>query len=52
MVNYQKIGVNATIFPGVKVGKKSWVGPGEKVKYDVEDKTYLADGEEKGNIKV
>jgi len=47
-----KIGVNATIFPGVKVGKKSWVGPGEKVKYDVEDKTYLADGEEKGNIKV
>ncbi|EKE13672.1 MAG: N-acetylglucosamine-1-phosphate uridyltransferase [uncultured bacterium] len=47
-----KIGVNATIFPGVKIGKKSWVGPGEKVKYDVEDKTYLADGEEKENIKI
>jgi len=50
--NLSKIGVNATIFPGVKIGKKSWVGPGEKVKYDVEDKTYLADGEEKENIKL
>ncbi|MFA6017501.1 MAG: NDP-sugar synthase [Patescibacteria group bacterium] len=47
-----KIGVNTTILPGVKIGKKTWVGPGEKVKYDVEDKTYLADGEEKDNIKV
>ncbi|MEK7109774.1 MAG: sugar phosphate nucleotidyltransferase [Patescibacteria group bacterium] len=50
--NLSKIGVNTTIFPGVKIGKKSWIGPGEKVKYDVEDKTYLADGEEKDNIKV
>ncbi|MFA5769984.1 MAG: sugar phosphate nucleotidyltransferase [Patescibacteria group bacterium] len=47
-----KIGVNTTIFPGVKIGKKSWIGPGEKVEYDIEDKTYLADGEEKENIKV
>ncbi|MEK7522922.1 MAG: sugar phosphate nucleotidyltransferase [Patescibacteria group bacterium] len=47
-----KIGVNTTIFPGVKIGKKSWIRPGEKVKYDVEDKTYLAEGEEKDNIKV
>ena len=47
-----KIGVNTTIFPGVKIGKKSWIGPGEKVKYDIEDKTYLADGEEKENIKI
>lgn len=47
-----KIGVNATIFPGVKIGKKTWVGPGEKVIYDVEDKTYLVDGEEKENIKI
>lgn len=50
--NLSKIGVNATIFPGVKIGKKTWVGPGEKVKYDLEDKTYLADGEEKDNLKV
>jgi len=50
--NLSKIGVNSTIFPGVKIGKKSWIGPGEKVKYDIEDKTYLADGEEKENNKV
>lgn len=50
--NLSKIGVNTTIFPGVKIGKKTWVGPGEKIKYDVEDKTYLADGEEKENIKI
>ena len=47
-----KVGVNSTIFPGIKIGKKTWIGPGEKVKYDLEDKTYLADGEEKENIKV
>lgn len=50
--NLSKIGVNSTIFPGVKIGKKSWIGPGEIVKYDIEDKTYLADGEEKENTKV
>ncbi|MFA6532794.1 MAG: sugar phosphate nucleotidyltransferase [Patescibacteria group bacterium] len=49
--NLSKVGVNATIFPGVKIGKKTWIGPGEKVKYDVEDKIYLIDGEEKENIK-
>lgn len=50
--NLSKIGVNVTIFPGVKIGEKSWVAPGEKVRYDVEDKTYLVDDEEKKNIKV
>lgn len=47
-----KVGINATILPGVKIGKETWIGPGEIVRYDVEDKTYLADGEEKDNIKV
>lgn len=47
-----KIGVNSTVFPGVKIGKKSWIGPGEKVKYDIEDKIYLEDGDEKENLKV
>lgn len=47
-----KVGVNSTIYPGVKIGKKTWIGPGEKVKYDIEDKTYLDDGEEKENFKV
>lgn len=50
--NLSKVGVNATIFPGIKIGKKTWIGPGEKVKYDVEDKIYLIDGEEKKNIKA
>lgn len=50
--NLSKIGVNSTIFPGVKIGKKSWIGPGEKVKYDIENKTYLANGEEKENLKI
>ena len=47
-----KIGVNATILPGVKVGKQTWVGPGEIIRYDVEDKTYLIEGEEKINLKI
>ncbi|KKP59900.1 MAG: Bifunctional protein GlmU [Candidatus Roizmanbacteria bacterium GW2011_GWA2_34_18] len=47
-----KVGINATILPGVKIGKETWIGPGEVVKYDVDDKTYLANGEEKINLKV
>lgn len=50
--NLSKVGVNATILPGVKIGKETWIGPGEVVRYDVDDKTYLADGEEKENTKV
>lgn len=50
--SFSKIGINATILPGVKIGKKTWIGPGEKVSYDIEDKTYLVDGEEKDNIKI
>ena len=50
--NLSKIGVNATILPGMKIGKETWIGPGEIVKYDVDDKTYLADGEEKINVKM
>lgn len=47
-----KVGVNSTIFPGVKIGKKTWIGPGENVKYDLGDKIYLDDGEEKDNTKI
>ncbi len=50
--NLSKVGVNATILPGVKIGKETWIGPGEVVRYDVDDKTYLANGEEKINLKV
>ncbi|GAB4219318.1 MAG: bifunctional sugar-1-phosphate nucleotidylyltransferase/acetyltransferase [Candidatus Microgenomates bacterium] len=47
-----KIGVNTTIFPGVKIGKQTWVAPKEAIRYDLEDKTYLIDNEEKNNLKV
>ncbi len=47
-----KIGVNATILPGKKIGKETWIGPGEVVKNDVEDKVYLVDGKEKINLKI
>ncbi|MDO8741607.1 MAG: sugar phosphate nucleotidyltransferase [Candidatus Roizmanbacteria bacterium] len=50
--SFSKIGVNATILPGIKIGKKTWIGPGEVVRYDVDDKTYLANGEEKVNLKI
>lgn len=50
--NESKIGVNAIVFPGVKIGKKTWVAPREIVKYDLEDKTYLQGGEEKINLNV
>ncbi|MCS6956529.1 MAG: sugar phosphate nucleotidyltransferase [Patescibacteria group bacterium] len=46
-----KIGVGATIFPGVKIGKNTWVAPREIVRYDLEDYTYLINGEEKNNTK-
>jgi bifunctional UDP-N-acetylglucosamine pyrophosphorylase/glucosamine-1-phosphate N-acetyltransferase len=47
-----RVGINATILPGVKIGKETWIGPGEIVRYNVDDKTYLADGEEKTNLKI
>lgn len=47
-----KVGINTTILPGVKIGKKTWIGPGEIVRYDIDDKTYLANGKEKTNLKV
>jgi UDP-N-acetylglucosamine diphosphorylase / glucose-1-phosphate thymidylyltransferase / UDP-N-acetylgalactosamine diphosphorylase / glucosamine-1-phosphate N-acetyltransferase / galactosamine-1-phosphate N-acetyltransferase len=50
--NRSKVGVNATILPGVKIGKETWVGPGEVVRYDLEDKIYLVGGEEKVNLKI
>ena len=50
--SFSKIGINATILPGIKIGKKTLIGPGEKVKYDIKDESYLSEGEEKKNIKI
>ena len=49
---FSKVGINATILPGIKIGKNTWISPGEVVRYDVDDKTYLANEEEKINLKV
>lgn len=47
-----KIGVNSTLTPGIKIGKNTWIGPGETVKMDIEDKKYIYKGEEKENYKI
>ncbi len=44
-----KVGVNTTIFPGVKIGKNTWIAPNEKVRYDLENNIYLINNEEKLN---
>lgn len=44
-----KIGVNSTIVPGVKIGQNCIIAPAEKVRFDLEDKTYLIRGEERIN---
>jgi len=47
-----KIGVNTTIIPGVKIGKNCLVAPGEVIRYDLEDNTYLVKGEERNNLSI
>lgn len=47
-----KIGVNTTIIPGVKIGKNCLVAPGEVVRYDLEDNTFLVKGEERNNLSI
>lgn len=36
-----KIGVNATLLPGVKIGSQTFIGPGEVVKKDIKDKMFV-----------
>jgi bifunctional UDP-N-acetylglucosamine pyrophosphorylase/glucosamine-1-phosphate N-acetyltransferase len=47
-----KIGVNSTIVPGIKIGQDCVVAPGERVRFDLEDKTYLIRGEERRNQSI
>lgn len=47
-----KIGVNTTIIPGVKIGQNCLVAPGEIIRYDLEDNTYLVKGEERDNLSI
>lgn len=47
-----KIGVNVTILPGIKIGNNCLIAPAERVRFDIEDNTYLVKGEERNNTKV
>ncbi|MBI3619643.1 hypothetical protein HY214_00655 [Candidatus Roizmanbacteria bacterium] len=38
---HAKIGVNATLLPGVKIGQKTYVGPGEVVSEDLVDGLFI-----------
>ncbi|MBI4226024.1 NTP transferase domain-containing protein [Candidatus Roizmanbacteria bacterium] len=44
-----KIGVNATLLPGVKIGKNTFIGPGETVYEDVEDNKFILNGNKQDN---
>ncbi len=44
-----KIGVNTTIFPGVKIGKNTWIAPSEKVCFDIEDNIYFFKNKKRKN---
>jgi len=41
-----KVGVNSTLFPGVKIGKNSQIGPGEIVSKDIKDYAFFIKGTE------
>lgn len=44
-----KIGVGATILPGVKIGRNTFIGPGEIVDKDIGDRIFLFKGKETKN---
>lgn len=39
-----KVGVNTTLFPGIKIGQDCLVGPGEKVQQDIKDGNVFMNG--------
>jgi len=45
-----KIGVNATVLPGIKIGKKTFIGPGQIVKEDIADNKFFFDNKLKYNL--
>ncbi|MCS7092838.1 MAG: sugar phosphate nucleotidyltransferase [Patescibacteria group bacterium] len=38
-----RVGVNSTLYPGVKIGKQTWVAPGEIVSQDLPDRAFYRD---------
>jgi len=45
-----KVGVNAMVFPGIKIGKKTFIGPGQIVKEDIADNKFFFDNKLKDNL--
>jgi len=45
-----KVGVNATVLPGIKIGKKTFIGPGQIVKEDIADNKFFFDNKLKDNL--
>ena len=44
-----RIGVNSSLLPGVKIGKNTWIGPGEVIKNDIKDNIYVFNNETRVN---
>jgi len=44
------IGINATLLPGVKIGKKTFIGPDQLVKEDIDDKKFFFNNQLRENI--
>lgn len=44
-----KIGVNATLLPGIKIGKNTFIGPGETVYEDIKDNIFLLNRKQSKN---
>lgn len=47
-----KVGVNATLLPGIKIGQNSLIGPGETIYEDVEDNMFILKGKLTKNLFV
>jgi len=45
-----KIGINASIFPGVKIGVNTFVSPGSAVREDIGDDCFVDGSIKKNNI--
>jgi len=44
-----KIGVNSTLLPGLKIGKNTFIGPGETIYDDIEDNSFVFKGKKTKN---
>jgi len=45
-----KMGVNSSTLPGVKIGSRSFIGPGEVIKKDIADNKFIFNNQLKNNL--